>query len=435
MKRRAAACATALGVVLSACGGGDPGSFEVGPDPELPPPQRGLLPSMTVAEPAPWGDRQPTVPEGYTIAAIATDLAIPRQTLVLPNGDILVAEGRGGNAPALKPKDVIAGYIKAQGTTAVEGGNRLTLLRDGDGDGTYEVQTVFAYDLNAPYGLALVGNALYVANQDALVRFAYREGQTRAAGAPVKVTDLPSAINHHWTKALAASPDGRFLYVGIGSNSNITERGMVAEVDRAMIWEIEAATGRHKPYATGLRNPTALAFHPETGELWAVVNERDEIGPNLVPDYLTSVREGGFYGWPYSYWGQNVDDRVRPQDPAKVASAIVPDYSLGSHVAALGLDFSTPAMGAGFAEGAFVGEHGSWNRKDPVGYKVIFVPFRGGRPAGQPIDFVTGFRGEDGKTRGRPVGVTVDPRGALIVADDLSNTVWRVTPRSRLSQR
>ena len=435
MKRRAAACATALGVVLSACGGGDPGSFEVGPDPELPPPQRGLLPSMTVAEPAPWGDRQPTVPEGYTIAAIATDLAIPRQTLVLPNGDILVAEGRGGNAPALKPKDVIAGYIKAQGTTAVEGGNRLTLLRDGDGDGTYEVQTVFAYDLNAPYGLALAGNALYVANQDALVRFAYREGQTRAAGAPVKVTDLPSAINHHWTKALAASPDGRFLYVGIGSNSNITERGMVAEVDRAMIWEIEAATGRHKPYATGLRNPTALAFHPETGELWAVVNERDEIGPNLVPDYLTSVREGGFYGWPYSYWGQNVDDRVRPQDPAKVASAIVPDYSLGSHVAALGLDFSTPAMGAGFAEGAFVGEHGSWNRKDPVGYKVIFVPFRGGRPAGQPIDFVTGFRGEDGKTRGRPVGVTVDPRGALIVADDLSNTVWRVTPRSRLSQR
>ncbi|HLT90509.1 MAG TPA: sorbosone dehydrogenase family protein [Woeseiaceae bacterium] len=435
MKRRAAACAAALGVVLSACGGGDPGSFEVGPDPELPPPQRGLLPSMTVAEPAPWGDRQPTVPEGYTIAAIATDLAIPRQTLVLPNGDILVAEGRGGNAPALKPKDVIAGYIKAQGTTAVEGGNRLTLLRDGDGDGTYEVQTVFAENLNAPYGLALVGNALYVANQDALVRFAYREGQTRAAGAPVKVTDLPSAINHHWTKALAASPDGRFLYVGIGSNSNITERGMVAEVDRAMIWEIEAATGRHKPYATGLRNPTALAFHPETGELWAVVNERDEIGPNLVPDYLTSVREGGFYGWPYSYWGQNVDDRVRPQDPAKVASAIVPDYSLGSHVAALGLDFSTPAMGAGFAEGAFVGEHGSWNRKDPVGYKVIFVPFRGGRPAGQPIDFVTGFRGEDGKTRGRPVGVTVDPRGALIVADDLSNTVWRVTPRSRLSQR
>ena len=243
-----------------------------------------------------------------------------------------------------------------------------------------------------------------------------------------KLTDLPSAINHHWTKALAASPDGRFLYVGIGSNSNITERGMVAEVDRAMVWQVDAATGAHKPFATGLRNPTVLAFQPGTGTLWTVVNERDELGPNLVPDYLTSVREGGFYGWPYSYWGRNVDPRVRPQDPDKVASAIRPDYSLGSHVAALGLAFSSAAMGGAFADGVFVGEHGSWNRKEPVGYKVVFVPFRNGRPAGEPVDFVTGFRGADGLTRGRPVGVTVDPRGALIVADDLSNTIWRVTP-------
>ena len=259
------------------------------------------------------------------------------------------------------------------------------------------------------------------------MRFEYQDGQTQASAPPVKVTDLPSAINHHWTKALAASADGQFLYVGIGSNSNITERGMTAEVDRARVWQVDAQTGAHKPYATGLRNPTALAIQPGTGQLWAVVNERDEIGPDLVPDYLTSVREGAFYGWPYSYWGQNVDARVRPQDPDKVRSAIAPDYSLGSHVAALGVAFSTPALGESFADGVFVGEHGSWNRADPVGYKVVFVPFRDGRPSGPPVDFVTGFRGSDGKTRGRPVGVTVDPRGALIVADDLSNTVWRVT--------
>ena len=386
---------------------------------------------MKVAQPAAWGDRRPSVPHGYTITAIARDLKVPRQTLLLPNGDILVAEGRGGNAPRLKPKDVIAGYIKAKGTTPVEGGNRLTLLRDADGDGVYELQTVFAENLNAPYGLALVDGSLYVANQDALVRFEYRDGQTAADAPPVKVTELPSAINHHWTKALAASADGRFLYVGIGSNSNITERGMAAEVERAMIWQVDASTGAHRRYATGLRNPTALAIQPGTGQLWAVVNERDEIGPDLVPDYLTAVREGGFYGWPYSYWGQNVDTRVRPQDPEKVAAAIAPDYSLGSHVAALGLAFSNPAMGEAYADGVFVGEHGSWNRAEPVGYKVVFVPFRDGRPAGPPVDFVAGFRDDDGTTRGRPVGVTVDPRGALIVADDLSNTIWRVVPEGR----
>ncbi|MFO7704681.1 MAG: sorbosone dehydrogenase family protein [Halopseudomonas sp.] len=417
-----------LSVLLSACGGNDEEMVLYGPDPTLPKPQRGLLPNMTVPKPAEWGDQQPTVPDNYTITAIATDLLIPRQTLVLPNGDILVAEGRGGNAAKLKPKDVIAGYIKAQGNTAVESGNRLTLLRDSNGDGTYEVQTVFADNLNAPYGLALVDNMLYVANQDALVRFDYAQGQTQASGPPVTVTELPSAINHHWTKALTASADGRYLYVGIGSNSNITERGMDAEVDRAMVWQIEAATGAYKPYATGLRNPTALTIQPDTETLWAVVNERDELGPDLVPDYLTSVQEGGFYGWPYSYWGQHVDPRVRPQNPDKVAEAIAPDYALGSHVAALGVDFSTATMGAEFADGVFVGEHGSWNRKDPVGYKVVFIPFADGRPSGPPVDFVSGFLTEDGQTRGRPVGVTVDPRGALIVADDLTNTIWRVTP-------
>jgi glucose/arabinose dehydrogenase len=414
------------GLLLAACGGRDPDPAQYGASPPLPAQQESLLPSMEIAEPAQWGDRRPQVPAGYTIAPIATGLLIPRQTLVLPNGDILVAEGRGGSAPKLRPKDVVATYIKAKGTSAAKSGNRLTLLRDADADGTYELRTVFAEGLNAPYGMALVDGRLFVANQDALVRFDYRDGQTRADGPPVKVTDLPSAINHHWTKSLAASPDGHFLFVGIGSNSNITERGMVAEVDRAMVWQVDAATGAHRPYATGLRNPTALAIQPGSGQLWAVVNERDELGPNLVPDYLTSVRDGGFYGWPYSYWGQHVDPRVRPQDPAKVAVAIRPDYSLGSHVAALGVAFSTPAMGPRFADGVFVGEHGSWNRLDPVGYKVVFVPFRGGRPAGPPIDFVSGFRGDDGLTRGRPVGVTVDPRGALLVADDLSNTVWRV---------
>jgi glucose/arabinose dehydrogenase len=413
--------------MLSACGSqSDP--VQYGPNPTLPTPNRGLLPTMKIASPAGWGDQRPIVPQGYMITAIATDLNIPRQTLVLPNGDILVAEGRGGNAPKLTPKDVIASYIKAKGTTQVKSGNRLTLLRDANGDGTYEGRTIFAENLNAPYGLALVGGNLYVANQDALVRFTYRPGQTRASGPPVVVTPLPSAINHHWTKALAASPDGRFLYVGVGSNSNITERGMNVETDRAMVWQVDAQTGAHRQFATGLRNPTALAVQPGTGQLWAVVNERDEIGPNLAPDYLTSVREGGFYGWPYSYWGQHVDERVRPQDPRKVASAITPDYSLGSHVATLGLAFSTPAMGPRFADGAFVGEHGSWNRTPPSGYRVVFVPFRNGRPAGPPIDVVTNFMGKDGKTRGRPVGVTVDPRGALIVADDLSNTIWRVTP-------
>ncbi|WP_460125844.1 PQQ-dependent sugar dehydrogenase [Pseudomonas sp. S2_C03] len=416
-----------LAMLLSACGGEADSPQARGPEPQMPEPQRSLLPSMKIAEPAAWDNQKPTVPEGFSVTAIAQDLKIPRQTLVLPNGDILVAEGRGGNAAKLKPKDVIASYIKAQGNTKVKGGNRLTLLRDADGDGKYELQTVFAEHLNAPYGLAYADGKIYVANQDALVRFDYTEGQTKASGMPTRITELPSAINHHWTKSLAISEDGRSLYVGIGSNSNITERGMEVEVDRAMVWQIDAQTGAHKPYATGLRNPTALKIQPGTGTLWAVVNERDELGPDLVPDYLTSVKEGAFYGWPYSYWGQNVDTRARPQDPKKVASAIKPDYSLGSHVAALGVDFSTAAMGERFADGVFVGEHGSWNRDNPVGYKVIFVPFNNGKATGEPIDFVTGLRGDDGKTRGRPVGVTVDPRGALIIADDLSNTVWRVT--------
>jgi glucose/arabinose dehydrogenase len=430
MKRRTFSAGIAT-MALAACND-SPGEVQGGPNPNLPAPRRGLLPDMTIPRPAGWGDDMPVVPQGYTIQAIATGLRIPRQTLLLPNGDILVAEGSGSSAPVLRPKDFIAGFIKSLGRSSVSGGDRLTLLRDADGDGVYEMQGVFAENLNAPYGLALIDGGLFVANQDALVRFDYAEGQTQAAAPPTTVAQLPSAINHHWTKALTASADGRFLYVGIGSNSNITERGMPAEENRAMVWQIDAQTGAHRPFATGLRNSTALTMHPETGELWAVVNERDESGPDLVPDYLTSVREGGFYGWPYSYWGTNVDDRAQPQDPAKVASAITPDYSLGAHVAALGVAFSTPAMGPDFAEGVFVGMHGSWNRTPPSGYKVVFVPFRNGRPAGDAVDFISGFLDRDGNARGRPVGVTVDPRGALIMADDLTNTVWRVTaPASR----
>ncbi|MEN9931790.1 MAG: hypothetical protein RIS17_363 [Pseudomonadota bacterium] len=419
--------AALLGLLLAACDR-DAGPAAVGPNPPLPQPERGLLPSMNVADPEDWGNRRPIVPQGYRITAIATGLNIPRQTLVLPNGDILVAEGKGGQQrPTLRPKDVIAGLVMKRGTSTVKSGDRLTLLRDGDGDGVYEGRSIFAEGLNAPYGLALVGNRLYVANQDALVWFDYQPGQTRASAAPVTLTRLPSEINHHWTKALTASADGRHLYVGIGSNSNVGERGMAVEEERAMIWQIDAATGASRPFATGLRNPTALAVQPGTGQLWAVVNERDELGPNLVPDYLTSVRAGGFYGWPYAYWGANPDRRVQPFRPTMVRRALRPDYALGSHVAPLGLAFSVPAMGAPFAEGVFIGLHGSWNRSRPAGYKVVFVAMQAGRPTGTPVDVVTGFR-VDGDTLGRPAGVSVDPRGALIVADDLSNIIWRITP-------
>jgi glucose/arabinose dehydrogenase len=431
MKRTAAAVAAmaaTLGYVVAQTA---PAPGQHGANPELPTPQRGLLPDMGIAKPAGWGDRQPTVPPGWTIKAIATDLTIPRQTLVLPNGDILVAEGKGGGAPVLTPKDFIAGFIKSKGTTKVKGGNQLTLLRDADGDGTYEGRWVYAENLNAPYGLAFAGGKLFVANQDALVRFDYVAGETRAAAAPATVALLPSAINHHWTKALAADAEGRFLYVGIGSNSNIGERGLAVEEHRALVWQVDVATGAVRPFATGLRNPTALAFEPGSKQLWTVVNERDELGPDLVPDYLTSVREGAFYGWPYAYWGPNVDVRVKPGNDKKVQATVKPDYALQSHTAPLGLAFAQQAGQAGlpapFAEGAFIGQHGSWNRKQPVGYKVIFVPFSGGKPSGPPVDFVAGFQA-DGKTMGRPVGVTLDPKGALIVADDLSNTVWRVTP-------
>lgn len=428
---RTLTCGAAFLLALTSCGRSDPGLDQVGPEPDVPAIRETLVPPMRIAKPVGWGDRTPVVPAGFAITALATDLQIPRQMLVLPNGDLLVAEGRGGHAPALRPKDVIAGVIKKQGNTKVAGGNRVTLLRDADGDGRAEVRTVFIDNLDAPYGLAFVDGSIYVANQGALLRFPYQPGQTRITAAGEEVTRLPSAINHHWTKSLTASADGLTLYVGIGSNSNVGERGMAVEEERAVVWAIDRATGARRTVATGIRNPTALSIEPTTGALWAVVNERDEIGPQASPDYLTSVREGAFYGWPYSYWGQHVDPRVRPQKPEMVARAIAPDYALGSHVAALGLSFATNGgFGGTFSQGAFVGEHGSWNRQDLSGYKVVWIPFANGRPSNRPVDFVTGFLTEDGQARGRPVGVTFDPtRRLLFVADDLSNTVWRVAPR------
>jgi glucose/arabinose dehydrogenase len=428
---RLALFALPLTVALAACQeSSDPEIDQTGQRPDLPEQNDALVPAMEIPTPEAWGDDLPVVPEGYTVTPIARDLKIPRQMLVLPNGDLLVAEGSGGKAPKLRPKDVIAGWIKKRGKSPVEGGDRITLLRDSDGDGQTDLQTTFIEGLDAPYGLAFVDNTLYVANQGNLVSFPYTEGATSIAGSGTELTRLPAKINHHWTKAMTASPDGSKLYVGIGSNSNVGERGMDVEEDRAVIWEIDRETGASRIFASGIRNPTALAFAPGNDQLWAVVNERDELGPQLVPDYLTSVRDGAFYGWPYSYYGQNVDPRIKPARPDLVEQTVVPDYALGSHVAALGLDFATDGgLGGPFGEGAFVGMHGSWNRSDPSGYKVVFVPFRGGEPSGEPVDLVTGFL-KDGHARGRPVGVTYDAaRGALYVADDVSNTVWRVAPR------
>ena len=421
----------ALSLALAACGGSsDPEVQETGPTPELPELDQSLIPSMHIAPPGDWNGDLPTVPEGFTISVVADDLMIPRQMLMLPNGDLLIAEGSGGGAPRLRPKDVLAGLIKARGRSSVEGGDRITLIRDSNGDGVPELRAVLIDDLNAPYGMAFVDGNLYVANQDAVMRFPYQEGQTDITAPGEELTPLPSELNHHWTKAMTASADGQFLYVGIGSNSNAGERGMAVEEERAVIWEIDRETGARRTIARGIRNPTALAIEPTTNQLWSVVNERDELGPQLVPDYLTQVRDGAFYGWPYSYWGQNLDPRVRPQDPDLVATAIAPDYALGAHVASLGLDFAVDGgFGGSFTTGAFVGMHGSWNRQDLSGYKVVWVPFTNGRPSGPPIDLVTGFLNADGEARGRPVGVLFDPRTrALFIADDMANVVWRVAP-------
>jgi len=429
---------------LAACGGGhdpDP-SQAVGPHPVLPAPQEGILPEISVPRVVGWkAGEAPTVPAGFRIQALATGLANPRTVYTLPNGDILVVETQiTRTEPIDRPKVPVRGFVMrlshGGGLIAKSGPpppQRITLLRDSDGDGRPELRTILVDHLNSPFGVAYLNGYLYVANTDSLVRYPFTPGQTQINAPAEKVLGLPGGlIDHHWTKSLTVSPDGSKLYVGVGSNSNVQERGPEAETDRAAIWEVDVASGAHRLIATGTRNPTALSFYPGSNSLWAAVQERDELGPNLVPDYITAIRPGGFYGWPYSYFGQHVDPRVRPQRPDLVARAIVPDYALGAHVAVLGLAFYTGAsFPAAYRGGAFIGEHGSWNRAELNGYRVVYIPFAGGRPAGMPVTFVGGFLNSKGEARGRPVGVALDRTGALLVADDAGKTVWRVSYAGR----
>ena len=428
-----AALALAL---LAACGETAllPVAAGSGPQPELPPPRKTLLPTVNIAPAKGWPRGvMPEPAPGLQVKAFAAGLEHPRWLFVLPNGDVLVAET---NAPP-KPEDAkgvkgwAMGLVMKRAGAGVPSANRITLLRDTDGDGVADLRSVLLEGLNSPFGMALVGDGLFVANSDAVMRFPYASGDTRISAPGVRVVTLPAGpINHHWTKNLIASADGSKLYVTVGSNSNVAERSIEAEAGRAAIWEVEVASGAHRLFATGLRNPNGLAWEPASGALWTVVNERDELGSDLVPDYLTSVRDGAFYGWPYSYYGVHVDERVKPPRPDLVASAIAPDYALGPHVAPLGLVSSVGStLPAAYANGMFVGEHGSWNRRPHSGYKVVFVPFGAGRPVGLPADVLSGFLSDAGDAYGRPVGVAIDKSGALLVADDVGNSVWRVSTR------
>ena len=436
-KRVAALAACALmSVAISGCG--ETATLTVaqgtGPRPELPAPHKTLLPTVNIAPATGWPQGVlPQAAPGLQVAAFASGLDHPRWLLVLPNGDVLVAES---NAPP-KPegskgiKDYVMGLVMKRAGAGTPSADRITLLRDADGDGIAETRTVLLSSLHSPFGMALIGDRLFVANADAVLSFPYRRGDTAITAPGTKLLDLPGGpINHHWTKNLLASTDGSRLYVSVGSNSNVGERGMAVEEGRAVIWEVQVADGAHRVYASGLRNPVGMAWDAAGTVLWTVVNERDELGSDLVPDYLSSVRDGGFYGWPYSYFGQNVDVRVQPPQPARVATALVPDYALGPHTASLGLARSAGGkMPAAFADGMFIGQHGSWNRRPHSGYKVIFVPFQNGRPAGAPLDVLSGFLTDAGQAQGRPVGVAIDTRGALLVADDVGNVIWRVSAK------
>jgi glucose/arabinose dehydrogenase len=425
------ACAQQAVAPPTNAGGYAPG---FGPSPTLPAPERSLIPTVNIAPADPWPPgARPTPAGGLAATAYASGLDHPRWLYVLPNGDVLVAESnKPGNAPketGIKAK--VQGIVQKRAGAGVDSPNRIILLRGVKADGTAETKTVFAQNLNSPFGMTLVGNDLYVANADALWRFPYKTGETVLSGKGVKVMDLPAGINHHWTKNVAASKDGKKLYVTVGSNSNVAENGMEAEQGRAAIWEVDIASGKSRVYASGLRNPNGLAFQPQSKVLWTAVNERDELGNDLVPDYMTSVKEGGFYGWPYSYYGQHVDTRVEPPRPDMVAKAIPPDYALGAHTASLGLAFYDADLMPQFRNGALIGQHGSWNRKPHSGYKLIYVPFANGKPSGPPQDVLTGFLSKDGKANGRPVGVAIDKQGAILLADDVGNIVWRITPAAK----
>lgn len=423
--------AVSLVALLSSCDNGatlDP-QKQMGPNPELPDSQNFLLPPMQVPEGVAWkAGEMPTVAEGLKIEKIAGGLMHPRQVYVLPNNDVLVAESNGGPKPITRPKQLIMGLVQQASGKGGPGGNRITLLRNVNG--TWE-KHVFIENLNAPFGIQLTGNTLWVANADSLMKFPYEEGQTRISAPGEVVTELPGGpINHHWTKALLASPDGSKLYVGVGSNSNVGENGIGAEYRRAAVLEVDATSGASRIFASGLRNPTGLQWEPESGKLWAIVNERDEIGSDLVPDYMTSVQENGFYGWPYSYFGQHVDERAKPPRPDLVEKAIKPDYAISSHVAPLGLLFYTADNMPQYKGGAFVSEHGSWNRSPLNGYQVMWVKFENGQPVGLPQPVVTGFLTEDQKqVRGLPVGLAMDRDGGVLIADDAGNTIWRVSAR------
>jgi glucose/arabinose dehydrogenase len=428
--------------LLAGCGDSSklPEEATVGPDPALPPPASALIPTVNIAPAKGWPkDAAPTAASGLAVKAVAAGLDHPRWLHVLPNGDVLVAETNAPERPeeGKGVRGFVMQHVMKRAGAATKSANRITLLRDTNGDGVADLRTVFLKDLNSPFGMALVGNQLYVANTDAVMRFPYSEGQTTIEQPGVKVADLPGGpLNHHWTKGLVANKDGSRLYASVGSNSNVAENGLDKEEGRAAIHEIDPATGRSRVFASGLRNPVGMGFEPRSGALWAAVNERDELGSDLVPDYLTSVKEGAFYGWPWSYYGKHVDTRVKPENMDKVAQATVPDYALGNHVAPLGLVFSQgQSMPAAYREGAFIGEHGSWNRKPLAGYKVVFVPFADGRPTGKPLDVLTGFLNAEGNAQGRPVGVAIDGSGALLVADDVGNTVWRVAPAATVGAR
>jgi len=421
-------------LLLAACGDRStlsPGA-DVGPDPVLASPVKRLVPTVDIAPAKGWPAGGAPVPAaGLAVKAFAAGLDHPRWLLVLPNGDVLVAETNAPERPEDKKgvRGYVMGKVMAKAGAAVPSANRITLLRDADGDGMAETRSVFLTNLHSPFGMALVGDMLYVANTDGIVRFPYQEGATRITAPAQPVAPLPGGpLNHHWTKNIIASPDGRKLYATSGSNSNVAEHGIDQEVDRAAILEVDIATGRTRVFASGLRNPNGLAWNPQSGALWTVVNERDELGSDLVPDYLTSVRERGFYGWPYSYYGRHVDERVKPPRPDLVAKAIVPDYALGAHVAALGLAFYTGPLLPQFAGGAIIGQHGSWNRTPLAGYNVVYVPFRDGQPSGKPVEILSGFVDKNGDALGRPVGVAVDKQGAILVADDVGNLIWRVSP-------
>jgi glucose/arabinose dehydrogenase len=405
-----------------------------GPNPTLPAPEKSLIPTINVAQADPWPKGAHPVPAaGLAVTAYAGGLDHPRWLYVLPNGDVLVAEtNRPADAkepPGIKTTVMKHEYKKAG--SAVPTPNRITLLRGVGADGKAATRTVFLDGVSSPFGMALVGNDLYIAAADALWRFPYKSGDTRITASGVKVIDLPAGINHHWTKNVVASPDGSKLYISVGSNSNVGDNGMEVEQGRAAIWELDRASGKSRIYASGLRNPVGMSFQPQTKALWASVNERDELGNELVPDYMTQVKEGAFYGWPYSYYGQHVDNRIKPQKPDLVAKAIAPDYALGAHTASLGLCFYDGNLLPQFKNGALVGQHGSWNRKPFAGYKLIFVPFADGKPSGPPQDVLTGFLNKDGHANGRPVGVAVDKAGAILLADDVGNTVWRITPAGK----